>query len=148
MQTYSHEAFNVTGVKVHLEYATMNTTMPEFWTDFRENGNKLLDTIEGVESKSLHAVYFNLDATSYDMVVGWYTNNEAVQTNSDLVTLTIPQQDYMYEEFPFTKPQDVSDAWQKVNKLPKTEVNRAMLFDMEMYSEDMKTFTICVGVKK
>jgi predicted transcriptional regulator YdeE len=147
MQTYSHGAFNVTGVKIHLDYATMNETMPEFWSDFRENGQKLLDTIQGVESKSLHAVYFNLNDTGYDMVVGLWTKNDAIQTNSDLETITIPAQDYMYEEFPFTQPQDVSDAWQKINKLPKTDVNRAMLYDMEMYSEDMKTFTICVGVK-
>jgi predicted transcriptional regulator YdeE len=148
MLSYSHKAFNVTGVKVYLNYSDMNTTMPEFWENFRENGQKILDTIQGVESKSLHALYFNHNETGYDMVVGLWTSNDTKQTNNELATITIPAQDYMYEEFTFTKGQDVSSAWQKINRLPKTEINRAMLYDMEMYSEDMKTFTIVVGVKK
>jgi predicted transcriptional regulator YdeE len=46
----------------------------------------------------MHAVYYNYDEskTSFDMLIGVMTQDDAAQTNQDLVTLTIPAQNYQY----------------------------------------------------
>ncbi len=55
-------------------------------------------------------------------------------------------QDYRYAEFEFSGPESVSLAWQEVNAVSHEELPRKFGYDLEMYSEDLKKFTIAVSV--
>ena len=84
--------------------------------------------------------------TGFDMLIGLMTKEWATQTNAELTTLEIPAQDYRYAEFEFSGPEAVSLAWQEVNAVSREELPRKFGYDLEMYSEDLKKFTIAVSV--
>lgn len=145
MNTYSHEAFNVTGIVKHFNYQNLDVEMPDFWDKLRTT-----DMIQGIITtspyKGLHAVYYNHDKEGFEMLVGYITIDTDTQTDSKYTTITIPEQDYMYETIKFDGPESISNLWQKINSIPKTEVPRKFGFDLEMYTEDMLGCTVAVSV--
>lgn len=144
LSSYSHESFTTTGKIYHVTFANLALEMKTIWeevmsTDFPK-------TIQEVEHLGLHAVYFNMSDTGFDMLIGLMTKKWATQANPELTTIEIPAQDYQYAEFEFTGPEAVSLAWQQVNSLSREELPRKFGYDLEMYSEDLGKFTIAVSV--
>lgn len=144
LSPYSHESFDTTGKVYHATFADLAWQMRAIWDEVKTTNFPSM--IQEVEYPSLHAVYFNMSDTGFDMLVGLLTKKWVKQANPDFTTLEIPAQDYRYAEFEFTGPESVARAWQEVNAISREELPRKFGYDLEMYSEDMKKFTIAVSV--
>lgn len=71
LSTYSHESFTTTGKIYHVTFVNLALEMKTIWeevmsTDFPK-------TIQEVEHPGLHAVYFNMSDTGFDMLIGLMT---------------------------------------------------------------------------
>ena len=144
LSSYSHGSFHTTGKVYHVTFADLTQEMQTIWGEVKTTNFPM--TIQEVEHPGLHAVYFNISDTGFDMFVGLMTKEWATQTNPELTTLEIPAQDYRYAEFEFTGPEAVSLAWQQINALSRDELPRKFGYDLEMYSEDLKKFTIALSI--
>lgn len=142
--SYSHGAFSITGKIYHVTFADLARQMQTLWGEVQSTNFPA--TIVDPEHGSLHVAYFNHSATGFDMIIGLITKEGSVQTNGALTTLEIPAQEYRYAEFDFTGPESVSLAWQAVNTVSREDLPRKFGYDLEMYSEDMKKFTIALSV--
>lgn len=76
------------------------------------------------------------------------TEENAVQTNTDLVTLTIPAQDYRYITVEGGFPESIWNAWNNINQMSAVELPRNYGYDLEMYNEAGTECTIAVSVKE
>lgn len=144
IQDYSHEAFQVSGYNFTIQKEKMISQIQEIWDKFRTSD--LLSKIENVEFSSLHAIYHAYTEDSFDMMIGFLTKGNSIQTNAEITTLQIPEQKYKFVEFDFVGPISVSETWQFINSKSKEEVDRNYKFDLEMYSQDMKKCWIAVSV--
>lgn len=151
MQSYSHGAFQVSGYKVTIPNPQeAQSIIQPAWHKFMKEG--LFKQIEHKAYPHVHAVYYNytnpedLNKVGYDMLLGFVTEEGSTQSNPDFVTIQIPPQDYKYTKIAGNFQQILPIEWDKINKMPKDEVNRSYGYDMEMYSEDYKTCTLAVGV--
>ena len=144
LSSYSHGIFHITGKISHISFANLAQEMKTIWDEVKTTNYPA--TILNPEHGSLHVAYFNHSDTGFDMILGLISQSGTVQKNPDLTTIEIPAQDYQYAEFEFTWPEAVSLAWQSVNALPREELPRKFGYDLEMYSEDLKKFTIAVSV--
>jgi predicted transcriptional regulator YdeE len=154
MDSYSHGTFQVSGYKVTINNQTeAQSVIQATWHKFMKEG--LSKLVEHKAYQHVHAVYYNYtnldnpDIEGYDMILGYVTEDGSTQTNSDFIDITIPHQDYQYIKFTSSDfQQDLSTEWAKINSMPKSEVLRNYGYDLEMYSEDGKTCTLAVGVRK
>lgn len=144
LSPYSHGSFFVTGKVSHVTFADLAHEMKAIWDEVKTSNYPA--NIRDPEHGSLHAVYFNHSDTGFDMLIGLITKSGSVQTESGLTTIEIPAQDYQYAEFDFTGPESVSLAWQAINGVSREELPRKFGYDLEMYGEDMKKFTIALSV--
>lgn len=152
MQDYFHGAFNVTGYKVSITNMDFQSqTVMAAWKKWLETD--IASAIVGKASETLHCIYFNytnpekMDEQGYDMLIGYNTADDAVQTNPELTTITIPAQDYKYDIASGEMPMTLINKWKEINALSKEEVNRSFGYDMDMYLED-GSVTIAVSVGK
>jgi predicted transcriptional regulator YdeE len=153
MQEYSHEAFEVSGYNVTItNIADSQTIIQEAWGKFMKQG--LMQKVEHKVGPHVHAVYYNYhdirdpDKFGYDMLLCFITETGAKQTSEDIITITIPAQDYKYTEATGDFVTVLPIEWAKINNMPKEEVSRSYGYDLEMYSEDYKTVTLAVSVNK
>ncbi len=63
------------------------------------------------------------------------TQEDAVQTNGDLVTLTIPAQDYRYVTIQGGFPDSIWKGRNDINMMSAAELPRNYGYDLEMYNE-------------
>lgn len=153
MDKYSHGQFQVSGYVYHITNPQESQKQIQTaWSEFMQGQKN--KTIEHKAYQHVHAVYFNyhdLDNPTmegYDMLLGYITNEGSKQTNPDLVDLIVPPQDYMYTKCTGNFQELLPVEWEKINKMPKSIVNRDHGYDLEMYSEDYKTATLAVSVCK
>jgi predicted transcriptional regulator YdeE len=152
MQDYHHEAFYVTGYKVtttNKDFAS-RTDIMNAWKAWRETD--IAGTIVGKLRDTLHCVYFNytnpenLSERGYDMLIGFYTEEGAIQTNPELTTIKIPEQDYKYDMAVGEMPIALISKWKEINEMSMDELPRSFQYDMDMYLDD--GVCIAVGVDK
>lgn len=143
LQDYNHENFTVAGYNYLIHYADFQKEMTSAWDDIKSSDK--LTKIQKPKSGSLHAIYYNVTPSSFDMLVGFWVDANDTQ-NADIKIIEIPEQNYKFGEFDFTGPESVAKAWEMINKIPRSEIARTMKYDLEMYSEDMKKFWIAVGI--
>jgi predicted transcriptional regulator YdeE len=152
MQTYSHGAFEVTGIKIR----TTNKNKQDV-KDIKQLLEKFIsekigDNIQHKMYLGIHIVYYNYANTEnprecdYDTLIGYITEDDSVQDDTNLNTIQIPAQDYQYIEF--TDQNEYYKQWEKVNSMSKEECNRAFGYDLDMYNEDMSKVTLTVSVHK
>ncbi len=149
MQKYSHEAFTVAGVVLHIPNHTQAMQIiPEAWK--QRFMNKTSDMIVGQSDPSMHAVYYNYDdsKTSFDMLIGVMTEQDAIQTNDTITTLTVPAQDYRYMTVEWGFPNSIWGARDSINQMSLDELPRTYGYDLEMYNEAWTECTIAVSVKE
>jgi predicted transcriptional regulator YdeE len=154
MEKYSHGAFQITGYKISTTKKDNQEArdIGEAWAKFISE--KIGDTILHKVYNTIHVVYFNytnkdvLLERGYDMLIGFITEDGGRQENKNLNTITIPAQDYEYVKVIGEMPESLVLEWQKVNAMTKEECNRAYGYDMDMYSDDMKSVTLTVSVNK
>ncbi len=153
MQDFSHEAFVVSGYNYTISSPQeAQTVIKAAWDEMMKQGK--IGNIEHKLSGSVHAVYYNyknLDDRSklgYDMLIGFMTEPGTQQTDPNIITLTIPAQDYKYMEVSGDFAAILGQKWAEINAMPKEEVNRDFGYDLEMYSEDYKSATLAVSVVK
>jgi hypothetical protein len=152
MESYSHGAFQVSGYKVTITNpADAQEIIQKAWHKFMQEG--LFKLVENKAYPHVHAVYYNYtnlenpEQEGYDMLLGYITTDGTAQSNPDLIDLIIPPQDYDYIKFDSDNFQkDLPVEWEKINAMPKSELNRTHGYDLEMYSEDYKTCTLAVSV--
>jgi predicted transcriptional regulator YdeE len=152
MQSYSHGAFQVSGYKVTItDEQQSHDIIQKAWHTFMQEG--LSKLVEHKAYQHVHAVYYNytnLDKPKnfgYDMLLGFITEDGSIQSNPELIDIQIPAQDYKYIKFTSDNfEKDLQVEWEKINAMPKSELNRAYGYDLEMYSEDYKGCTLAVGV--
>jgi hypothetical protein len=140
MDSYSHGAFQVSGYKVTISSPQeAQVVIQKAWHKFMHEGLSKL-----VEHKA-----YNTDMEGYDMILGFVTEDGSTQSSPELVTITVPPQDYQYIKFTSDNFQiDLPIEWEKINSMPQSELPRTHQYDLEMYSEDYKTCTLAVGVNK
>lgn len=157
MQSYTHGEFQITGYKITTSRkdGKEKIDIVKAWQNFMSQN--IADTIQGKLFDGIHAVYFNytnqndLQNRGYDMLLGFITDSKAKQINPELITITIPTQNYLYTEIESKTiedlPTQLAQKWLEVNTIPTQEVARTFGFDMDMYSEDMSKVTLTVAVK-
>jgi predicted transcriptional regulator YdeE len=153
MQEYSHGQFQVSGYKVTIPNPQeAQSIIQPAWHRFMQEG--LFKKVDHKAYPHIHAVYYHytnpedLDKVGYEMLLGFITEEGSTQSNPEFITITVPAQDYKYTEVEGDFQAILPIAWEKINNMPKSEVNRDYGFDLEMYSEDYKTCTIAVSVVK
>lgn len=152
MENYSHPSFEITGYKFRTNSKNAFKDISGAWDKINED--KLLDSIQFKAYPSLHNVYFNyenqddLENRSYDVVIGFITETGKTQTDSNLTTIVIPDQDYKYVLVKGEMPKSLVEEWAKVNAMPKSELNRSFGYDMDMHNEDGTECTLTVSVFK
>jgi predicted transcriptional regulator YdeE len=153
MQEYSHGAFQVSGYKVRITNPQdAQGIIQEAWAKFMKGG--LSHQVEHRETPHVQAIYYNYHdlgdplKVGYDMLIGYGTLEGKTQSNPELVTITVPAQDYRYTRVTGDFQTILPIEWKKINDMPKSEVNRDYGYDLEMYSEDYKTCTLAVSVNK
>lgn len=103
---------------------------------------------------SLHAVYYNyqnpLDSekNQYDMIIGYVTQDGAIQTDPTISTVKIPAQDYRYMTLSDISPENILKSWTTINKTPVSELARSYRYDLDMYNEAHTELMIAVSVKE
>ncbi len=149
MEKYSHGAFPVTGVISHIpSHAEAMPIIMDAWK--QRFANKTGASVVGQSHPSMHAVYYNYDVnkTSFDMLVGVMVEENIVQTNDNLTTLIIPAQDYRYIKIAWGFPDSIWNGWDEINKKTAEELPRTYGYDLEMYNEAGDECTIAVSVKE
>jgi predicted transcriptional regulator YdeE len=107
--------------------------------------------VVGKSNETVYCVYFNyknadsIDARSYDMLIGFETGDEIVQTDPEITTITVPEQNYKYETVKGEMPKVLIEQWAKVNGLTMGELERSFGYDMDIYSDD-GAVTVAVAV--
>jgi Integron-associated effector binding protein len=147
MQEYSHGPFQVSGLNITISNKdNAQLIIQEAWGRFMKKDIKLIDHIS---YPSVHAIYHNYTKDGYDMLMGFITTVDMIQSNSEYITLNIPAQDYKYTKFDSNNFQvDLPIEWGKINNMSKEELDREFGYDLEMYSEDYKTCTLALSVNK
>lgn len=151
MDSYSHGAFDISGIVVRVENPESElTTIMAAWDRFYGEG------IEGkITDKTypwVHAVYYNYqnptdpDRKSYDMLIGYMTDEGVVQENSEITTLNIPAQEYRYTTITEWVPEIIGSEWSKINSMTEVVLPRTYGYDLDMYDETGKQVTIAVSV--
>jgi hypothetical protein len=154
MDSYSHGIFQVSGYKVTINNPTeAQAVIQVAWKKFMHQG--LSQQVEHKAYQHVHAVYYNYtnldnpELEGYDMLLGYITEDGSTQNNLELITITVPPQDYQYAKFTSDNfEQDLPIEWEKINSMPKSELPRDYGYDLEMYSEDCKSCTLAVSVGK
>ena len=154
MEKYSHGAFQITGYRITTTKKDNQEQkdIGEAWSKFMSEN--IADKILHKAYPTLHMVYFNyvnpenLAERGYDMLMGFITEENSVQEDESLTTITIPAQDYEYVKVVGGLPANLVLKWQKVNTMSKEECNRAFGYDMDMYNADMTEVTLTVSVIK
>ncbi len=152
MEKYSHGAFQVTGYRITTTKKDNRESkdIADAWARFMSE--KMSSTIMHKVYPTLHMVYFNyvnpenLAERGYDMLMGYITEENSAQENTNVTTITIPAQDYEYIKVTGEMPKSLIEEWQKVNAMSKDECARAFGCDMDMYNEDMTEVTLTVSV--
>lgn len=153
MQKYSHGPFEISGYKVtvHGPVGEGDTIMQAWRLWFEENmGERVKEKL----SNSLHAVYYNYqhprdpEKNQYDMIIGYITRDDAIQTDPMIATVKIPAQDYRYTTLDDISPDAIFGAWQAINQTPSSELARSYGYDLDMYDESHTGMTIAVSVKE
>jgi predicted transcriptional regulator YdeE len=153
MEDYQHGAFNVTGYKItttNKDFQSRND-IGSAWKKWTVEN--IAASVQGKVSETLHCIYFNhtdadnIDERGYDMLIGFNTFDDAVQTNPELTTITIPAQDYKYDTAVGEMPIALINKWKEINELSKAEVNRSFGYDMDLYLEDGSVM-VAVSVTK
>jgi predicted transcriptional regulator YdeE len=151
MEQYSHGEFKVTGFKVsipnkHQEQEVIN----QAWLDFDKM--QLNSLVEPKANPSLHAIYYNYTNPTdnklcgYDMLIGYITDDNYATNNPLLQTITIPAQEYKYITINSCDALEIQVAWEKINSMPQTELDRAYGYDLEMYAESFGNLTIATSL--
>jgi predicted transcriptional regulator YdeE len=151
MQSYSHDSFQVSGYVVTIPNSQeAQTIIQAAWKEFMQGG--LSKLVEHKDYEGVHAIYYNyhnLDdpqTEGYDMLLGFITKPNTTQSNTKFSTITIPSQTCKYIEINGDFETILPVEWEKINTMPKTEVDRDYGYDLEMYSLDYKTCTLAVSV--
>ncbi len=106
------------------------------------------------EFPSVHAVYYNYqypldcEKNEYDMLIGYITKSEVIQTDSSLTTIQIPAQDYRYTTLTDISPASIHRAWNTIKSTPASELARTYEYDLDMYNEAHTELTIAVSVSR
>lgn len=149
MDKYSHEAFTVTGVVVSIpNHTEVKSVIMEAWKQWFDQNT--WTTIIWQAHPSIHAIYYNYseDRTAFDMLIGVMTEADATQTNNDLVTLTIPAQNYQYVSVQWGFPDSIWAIWYQISNMSTDELPRTYGYDLEMYNEAWTECTVAVSVKE
>lgn len=149
MEKYSHGAFTVTGVVVRIpSHEEAMSSIMQAWE--KRFADKTLSTVVWQSHPSMHAVYYNYseDRHSFDMLIWVMTDEDALQTNTDLTTLTIPAQDYRYMSIQGWFPDSIWKGWDDINKMSAEELPRNYGYDLEMYNEKWDECTIAVSTRE
>jgi predicted transcriptional regulator YdeE len=154
MDSYSHGAFQVSGYKVTITNPQeAQAIIQAIWHKFMHEG--LSKLVEHKAFQHVHAVYYNYtnldnpELEGYDMLIGYITEDDSTQNNPEFITIIVPPQDYQYVKFISDNFQiDLPIEWEKINSMPKSELNRTHSNDLEMYSEDEKDCTLAVSVER
>jgi predicted transcriptional regulator YdeE len=152
MQKYSHTSFQVTGIVARIDNAAdAEKDIHAAWMKFM-SGN-YSEKITGKEFPGVHVVYYNYEnpedvsKRSYDMLIGFLTKTGEVQSDPEVTTLEIPDQNYEYLEVKGEMPTCVVDGWKQINALSVEECKRTYKFDLDMYAEDRTGATLTVSVQ-
>ncbi len=149
MDSYSHESFEVSGYVVRIDHP--EDEMPiiqEAWWKFH---GEFSDKIEHKLYPGIHTVYYNYGPTrkTYDMMIGYMTETGKVQSDENIATLTIPDQDYRYVVVNDENLiPSMAQKWKEINMMSPAELLRSYGYDLDMYNEDGTEVTIAVSVEK
>lgn len=153
MDSYSHGEFDISGIVVTItDPATEISTIMDAWARFESGW--YCDSISDKSYPWLHTVYYNYqDPTDpekkwYDMLIGYMTNTWAIQADNEVITLTIPAQDYQYVTITEWIPESIAPKWEEINTMDPAELPRAWGYDLDMYDETGTQVTIAVSVTK
>jgi hypothetical protein len=153
MEKYSHGPFEVSGYKVtiHGPVGEWTTVMDAWRLWFTENmGDRVIEK----EYPTLHAVYYNYkypldgEKNEYDMIIGYITKTDTLQTDPTITTVKIPTQDYRYTTLDDISPESIFGAWSTVNSTPASLLARSYGYDLDMYNETHTGMTIAVSVNE
>jgi hypothetical protein len=118
---------------------------------FTENmGDRVIEK----EYPTLHAVYYNYkypldgEKNEYDMIIGYITKTDTLQTDPTITTVKIPTQDYRYTTLDDISPESIFGAWSTVNSTPASLLARSYGYDLDMYNETHTGMTIAVSVNE
>ena len=148
MENYSHEVFWIAGYKIsttNKDHQSGKDIM-QAWTKFRSEN--MADLIQGKSNPTIHCIYFNyqnpenIDERSYDMLIGFTTEEGALQDNEQITSIEIPKQDYKYTMVTGELPQALITEWSKINQMSSEELRRSYGYDMDMYTDD----GVCLAV--
>jgi predicted transcriptional regulator YdeE len=147
MEEYSHGPFQVSGLNITINNeAQAQSIIQNGWSKFMKGEMK---NIEHKAYPHVHAIYHNYNPEGYDMLLGFITTDNLIQSNPDIVTLKIPAQDYKFVKFDSDNFQiDLPPQWEKINNMSQEKLDRDYGYDLEMYSEDYKTCTIAISINK
>lgn len=154
MEKYSHGAFQITGYKISTTKKDNQEAqdIARAWGQFMSEN--MADKILHKAYPTLHMVYFNyvnqenFAELGYDMLMGYITEDNSIQEDLSLTTITIPAQDYEYVKVTGEMPARLIAEWKRVNEMSKEECNRSFGYDMDMYNADMSEVTLTVSVNK
>ena len=103
MESYSHDAFVVTGYKVTITNREDEMkVIQDAWKKFKSEKYFELTTLNGHFSNMVHVVYYNYknqddqSKKGYNMLLGYLTDSFAAMHGAEITTITIPQQHYKY----------------------------------------------------
>ena len=145
-EQFTKPRFYVSGKSVFVDKYRDYKIIKEFWQDFRYR--ELQNEVYGIENNQIYVVYHNYDhENSYQMLVGFVTREYTTQKDPNIVTIEIPEQNYMAATVPNDGPSTVIDTWEAISHKSYHDLPRLMKFDLEIYSEDMKNITMAVGVR-
>lgn len=143
LSSYSHGNFHTTGKVYHVTFAGLAREMQTIWDEVKTTNFPM--TIQEVEHPGLHAVYFNMsDAVwyahrSHDEGMSCSDKSRTHHTRNPCSRLRLCW-------FWIYRSRSSLLAWQQVNAVSREELPRKFGYDLEMYSEDLKKFTIAVSV--
>lgn len=154
MEKYFHPAFQITGYKISTTNKNHQSgkDIMEAWKKFRSEN--MADSIQHKAYHTLHCVYYNytnaenVDERGYDMLIGFLTESGSSQTNPELTTITIPDQNYEYVVVKGEMPKSLIEKWAEINAMPQSELKRTYAYDLDMYNEDETECTITVSVNE
>jgi DNA polymerase III delta prime subunit len=152
MEEYSHESFQISGYKFRTSAKNAYKDISQAWDKI--NSEKLFEVLEKKAYPTLHNVYFNYsnvedpEQKTYDVLIGYITEEGSVQSDNRLATVIILIQDYKYEHVIGQMPKDLIEAWEKVNSMSKEELPRTFEYDFDMYNDDGTECTLVVSVNK
>ena len=148
MEEYSHAEFNISGYKISTtnKDKLSGSDIMSAWTKWRE-GN-LADKVVGKSNETLYCVYYNYqnaqnsDERSYDMLIGFETEHGVMQSDPEIINVSIPAQNYKYDS---VKREDFAAfmaKWAEINSM--SDLNRTFGCDMDIYSKDEITIAVAI----